>query len=149
MREAIGGAWLYYIFIVVIIFIVSFLAVFLNYMAAYRANNQVISILEQSEGIVPSNINQMIDANFTLGKDGDFKSCTISYGDKGFIIRVAAFMKLEIPLVNVKLKVPVKNETRTIRCDGQACPPSEQSSVVQSLKSYLNYTGDCTNSTGW
>ena len=56
MREAIGGAWLYYIFVVMIMFIISFLAIFLNYMAAYRANNHLISVLEQSEGIMPAGI---------------------------------------------------------------------------------------------
>lgn len=146
MREAIGGAWLYYIFIVMIIFLVSFLAIFLNYMAAYRANNKVISILEQSEGIVPSNINDMIKGNFTLGTNGDFKSCTISYGDKSFVIRVAAFMRLQIPLVNLPLSVPVKNETRSINCYSSTCPPGN---VTTSLQTYLNYTGSCTAETGW
>ena len=48
MREAIGGAWLYYIFVVMIMFIVSFLAIFLNYMTAYRANNHLISVQDNA-----------------------------------------------------------------------------------------------------
>ena len=146
MREAIGGTWLYYIFIVMIIFVVSFLAIFLNYMAAYRANNKVISILEQSEGIVPENINDLIGGSFKLGQESDFKACVVSYGNKSFIIRVAAFMRLQIPLVNVPLSIPVKNETRSISCVGSGDCPSKQ--VIASLKSYFNYVENCKGS-GW
>ena len=65
MREAIGGAWLYYIFVVMIIFIVSFLAVFLSYMAAYRASNHAVSMLEQSEGaITKADLNKMNPDSF-------------------------------------------------------------------------------------
>jgi hypothetical protein len=88
----------------------------------------------------------MIKGNFTLGTNGDFKSCTISYGDKSFVIRVAAFMRLQIPLVNLPLSVPVKNETRSINCYSSTCPPGN---VTTSLQTYLNYTGSCTAETGW
>ena len=73
MREAIGGAWLYYIFVVMIMFIVSFLAIFLNYMTAYRANNHLISVLEQSEGIMPAGIEQKLNASFNYSSH--FKTC--------------------------------------------------------------------------
>ena len=121
MREAIGGAWLYYIFVVMIMFIVSFLAIFLNYMTAYRANNHLISVLEQSEGIMPAGIG------------------------KGFIIRIATFMPVKIPLVDINLDIPVKNETRTINCYGNgACPPGN---VLSSLTTSYGTPKPC--AVGW
>lgn len=131
MREAIGGLWLYYIFVVMIMFIVSFLAVMLNYMSAYRANNHLISVLEQSEGIMPVGIEKKLNASFNYAND--FNSCyMVQPNGKGFIIRVATFMAIRIPLVNIDLKVPVKNETRTINCYGSDNCPSR--TVLDSLK---------------
>ena len=144
MREAIGGAWLYYIFVVMIMFIVSFLAIFLNYMTAYRANNHLISVLEQSEGIMPAGIEQKLNASFNY--NSHFKTCYMTQGNgKGFIIRIATFMPVKIPLVDINLDIPVKNETRTINCYGNgACPPGN---VLSSLTNSYGTPKPC--AVGW
>ena len=126
MREAIGGAWLYYIFVVMIIFIVSFLAIFLSYMAAYRACNHAISMLEQSDGaITQAQLNKM------NGNSYGYTSMEWCYfnppSGEGFIIRVKAFIQFKIPLVDLPIKLGVPNETRTINCYGKevCAPPGE------------------------
>jgi hypothetical protein len=123
MREAIGGAWLYYIFVVMIIFIVSFLAIFLSYMAAYRACNHAISMLEQSEGkISPAELNSMNPNSY------DYNEMEWCYfkppQSNGYIIKVTAYLKFNIPLVDLPIRIGVTNETRTINCFGQeSCSP--------------------------
>ena len=127
MREAIGGAWLYYIFVVMIIFIVSFLAVFLSYMAAYRASNHAVSMLEQSEGsITQADLNSMNPNSY------DYKDMNWCYfkppQSNGYIIRVTAYLKFRIPLVDLPVRIGVKNETRTINCFGkESCTPPNSS----------------------
>lgn len=144
MREAVGGLWLYYIFVVMIMFIVSFLAIMLNYMSAYRANNHLISVLEQSEGIMPSGIEEKLNASFNY--HSDFKACYMTQANgKGFIIRISTFMAIKIPLVDIDLKVPVKNETRTINCYGKTDCPSN--TVLSSLATTAGDPVPC--SVGW
>ena len=147
MREAIGGAWLYYIFVVMIMFLVSFLAIFLNYMTAYRANNHLISILEQSDGIMPAGIEQQLNANFSY--TSSFRACymqtTSSRTGKGFIVRIATFMPIRIPLVNIEVTIPVKNETRTINCYGNDDCPNQ--TVLGSLATSGHAVQQCTS--GW
>ncbi len=131
MREAIGGAWLYYIFVVMIIFIVSFLAVFLSYMAAYRACNHAISMLEQSDGAITRD-----KLNSMNGNSYDYNSMDLCYFNPqdssgqnadGYIIRVKAYIQFKIPLVDLPIKLGVVNETRTINCYGkETCAPPGQ-----------------------
>lgn len=126
MREAIGGAWLYYIFVVMIIFIVSFLAVFLSYMSAYRASNHAVSMIEQSEGaITKADLNKMNPDSFDYE---DMNWCYIRpQGSNGYIVRVTAYLHFTIPLVDLPVRIGVKNETRTINCYGKSeteCPGS-------------------------
>jgi hypothetical protein len=54
MREAIGGTWLTGIVITFIVIFSGFLAYSISYTKAFRAKNEIISIIEQNEGYTVS-----------------------------------------------------------------------------------------------
>lgn len=54
MREAMGSTFLFKLMIIFIFFLSAFLAIIINYSQAFRMKNQIINILEQSEGYTES-----------------------------------------------------------------------------------------------
>ena len=139
MREAIGGTYLYYIFIVFIIIIVGFLAVLLNYMSAYRASNHIITVLEQSEGVFPADLDKQLGESFSYYND--FSHCYVKT-ERGYVIRIVTFMKITIPLVDMSMRIPVKNETKTINCYG-----TDTASCVRNNSRNVSDMKECTE--GW
>ena len=51
MREAIGGTWIFSIVIVFIVLFSGYLAISVNYSKAFRVKNQIVTIIEQHEGL--------------------------------------------------------------------------------------------------
>ncbi len=51
MREAIGGTWLTQIIIIFMLIFVAFLALTLNYTKAFKMKNDILTIIEEREGI--------------------------------------------------------------------------------------------------
>lgn len=54
MREAIGGTWLTQIIIVFMLIFVAFLALTLNYAKAFKMKNDLLTIIEEREGMTIS-----------------------------------------------------------------------------------------------
>ena len=67
MRQAIGGAWLYGIVIVFMMFMIAYVSATLNYSRAYKTKTQVVNIIEEYQGVTTSStvpkINQILQAN--------------------------------------------------------------------------------------
>lgn len=66
MRQAIGGAWLYSIVIVFMMFMIAYVSASLNYSRAYKVKTQVVNIIEEYQGITndtTKKIAQIISAN--------------------------------------------------------------------------------------
>lgn len=55
MRDAVGGTFMMYIFIIFLVVFITFVAVAFNYARAFRVKNAVMDIIEQNEGIDYSN----------------------------------------------------------------------------------------------
>ena len=51
MKEAIGGAWLFQIVIVMVLLFSGFLAISLNYSKAFKVKNGVINIIQRQNGV--------------------------------------------------------------------------------------------------
>ena len=51
MKTSIGGAWIFQLVIVFMLLFVSFLVVSLNYSKTFRLQNEVVDIIERSEGL--------------------------------------------------------------------------------------------------
>lgn len=56
MREVSGSTWVFQIMILFILIFACFLALVLNYNKAYRVKNNMISIIETSEGITEKSL---------------------------------------------------------------------------------------------
>ena len=137
MRDAFGGTFMIYVFIVFLVVYVTFVAVAFNYARAFRVKNKVIDIIEQNEGIDFTNTSGAIGNIETYlnsvsykvnGIDKDTNSC-LGYEyinkDRGYCItvvnggaadyyKVVTFVRLELPFMDLGFTIPVKGETRKI-----------------------------------
>ena len=130
MKESIGGAWLFFIFITFMFIIVILISFSINYFVAHRANNDVVSCIEEREGNYGNKSKNILtcteaykDKEANSGKvtyDGEIDYECFKAGD-GIQYSVTTYIKLEIPLLGVNLKMPIKNKTRVIH-KIDACP---------------------------
>ena len=151
MRESIGGTWLFSIVIIFIILFASFLTYSISYTKAFNTKNKIIEIIEQNEGFNTSN--GANTGNNTQDKVLNYiKSIGYNYSEKenvrceaneepmeGYCIRkicanqsdkdsdvhykVTTYIVLEIPIIGLKIDIPVSGETRLIKTDiwGMEC----------------------------
>lgn len=144
MREAIGGSYLFGLALTFIILFASFIAVAINYTKAFRVKNEIISIIEESEGYTRDSMNvvsvgesaeakidEFLDtANYDKEvevdcPDEDMKSSTSGYcykliqtADNEGYYKVTSFVVFELPLVDAfgfSFNIPVSGETKLIR----------------------------------
>ncbi len=144
MRDAVGGTFMIYVFIVFLVVYITFVAVAFNYARAFRVKNKVIDIIEQNEGIANYNNTSgaMGEIDSYLGSvsyvvggiDNNTNACSgYDYIDsnRGYCIsrvsaisdinggtasyyKVVTFVRLEIPFMDLGFTIPVKGETRKI-----------------------------------
>ena len=140
MRDAVGGTFMIYVFLIFLAVYITFTAVALNYAKAFRVKNSVIDIIEQNEGIDDFNNtsgvigqinNRLKDFNYNVTiPDGDIdKYCNgrDNYFDRGYCIsevkdvmdrkyyQVVTFVQIQFPIFdNLTINVPIKGETRMI-----------------------------------
>ena len=142
MRDAFGGTFMMYIFIIFLTVYCVFIAIAFNYARAFRVKNKVIDIIEQSEGIDFNNVGgelgeinkylsnakyrvHGIDENTSICEGYDYinsergyciaKTFTSNDGYESSYYKVVTFVKLEIPFLEwFSYTIPVKGETRKI-----------------------------------
>ena len=120
MRESVGATALFYIFAVFLIVIAFIIGFTINYMSAYRANNFLVSEIEQHNGTIRSNVNDYVKSNYgyNLHVEGvDFEVLPVdgSALKGGTVVRIKTYMNFRLPLIAVKIPVTVRGETRTIQ----------------------------------
>lgn len=128
MREAVGGSVLFMIILGFIAVYIVFIAVIMNYAATYRANNYVVTRIEQTEGLVNLGTRQDTPCN-SQNKYGD--SCTLysvlksmNYNNElkircdashvGSIYTVSTVVNFEIPLIGINIPLWINNQTKTV-----------------------------------
>lgn len=139
MRDAIGHTFLYNI-VIVFVFIIAFVLVgSLSYSKAFKAKNEIISIIERHRDYDEETINE-IDA---MLKDNGYRSKAVFRHDhcpepkgtskellqesigypycvyenrteRGIYYSVIIYMRFEVPVLSGLLEFPVKGDTRTI-----------------------------------
>ena len=120
MREAVGGSMLFYIMIGFIFIFIVFIAIIMNYAAAYRASNYAITMIERTEGNVSvGNSSDSAGSNTIVGKLKarnyyNTLKITCSENSNGAIYKVVTTVPFKLPLVEVELNLAIKNETKTI-----------------------------------
>lgn len=83
MRSAIGGTWITQLVIVFMLIFVAFLALSLNYTKAFKVRNQLMTIIEQQEGVTSGDDGSIALMNNYLKGNGYsvMRTCAIdSYG---------------------------------------------------------------------
>ena len=135
MKDAVGGSLLFYIILAFLAVFIIFIAVIMNYAAAYRTNNYVVNMIEQYEGkyrfgtksdsldsdtiiayLRRNNYNRPVRLECNdVGKDGVIR---------GSVFSVTTYVHFEVPLLGVSLNLPIKNDTKTIY--GIRCETSEK-----------------------
>ena len=133
MRDAFGGTFMMYVFIIFLTVYCVFIAIAFNYARAFRVKNKVIDIIEQNEGIadfsntsgVLGEINEYLaNANYRVSGITTNSSVCSGYDkvdtDRGYCIdeisgtngtyyKVQTFVKLEIPFLEwFSYTIPVK-----------------------------------------
>ncbi len=139
MRDAFGGTFMMYVFIIFLTVYCVFIAIAFNYARAFRVKNKVIDIIEQNEGISDFNNTSgalgevnvyLADANYRVSGITTSSSVCSGYDyiniERGYCIdeissnngkyyKVQTFVKLEIPFLEwFSYTIPVKGETRKI-----------------------------------
>ena len=128
MKEAIGSSWLIYLIIIFLIIYVFFMAFVMNYAAAYRAVNYVITQIENCQGQMDNCgdvnwkvINNTIQKEYRYfdpnSKSDDAISQRVKCIDNGtgVVYRVTLPVEFDLPLLGGLRWVSVKAETKTIR----------------------------------
>ena len=123
MREAIGSSWLIYLLLTFILIYVFFIAFIMNYAAAYRAANYVVTQIENNQGQLSD---YACDANGRgtssvcsyISKKyhyiGPVDTCYIRNGNGSYVFRVRLKVKFEAPLFGQIGVMNVRAETKTI-----------------------------------
>ena len=142
MREAVGSTFLFKLMIFFIFFFASFLAIAINYSQAFSIKNQIINILEKSEGLNSTSIPNIVDVTINSGYHrevdcidrNDGESITDSTGGnvrtaKGVCIqklpsesdtanryyKVTTYVSFNFPIIGNIITFPVRGETKVIR----------------------------------
>ncbi len=120
MREAIGGSILFYIILGFIGVFIVFIAIIMNYAAAYRTNNYIVTTIEQYEGSYEfGNRDDLSDAGTLVGdlkKNGYYNGLDVTCSDNinGAVFKVVTYVNFYIPLIDVGFPLSIVNETKTI-----------------------------------
>ena len=61
MRQTIGSMWIFQLVIFFILIFAAYLALTINYSKAFRVKNEVLSIIEEGQGLTDSSINLIND----------------------------------------------------------------------------------------
>lgn len=133
MKESVGSTLLLYVFMVLFVIIVSFMAVTINFALTFQKKNEVISILERSNGlssVYSSELNALFKNDpkgwkiVDLNKDGQISTnydeykCKIaekSNGkNKGKYYQIVVFVEFNLPVVNEVVYFPIRGESATV-----------------------------------
>lgn len=138
MKQGIGSVFLYNIIAVFIVLVFAFLIATMSYSKAFRINNRIIAAIEKYEGYnnpaakeadtglrtigytlgAKNNCPGKKGAKIVTNSNKNHKYCVYQFTykkDKRYdIYGVQTYMDLEIPLVKIKLEIPVYSKTRKI-----------------------------------
>ena len=128
MREAIGSSWILYIAIIFILIYIFFIGFVMNYAAAYRAANYVVTQIENCQGQMDNcgdvnmvNITEIvrkeyhyITPNIEPNIGGVITPVCFTNGT-GVVYRVTLPVEFDLPLLGSLRWMMVKAETKTIQ----------------------------------
>ena len=114
MREAMGGSLLLYLLIPIIILFIVFIGFIMNYSAAYRAGNEIVSQIEGNN----QTKNQCDNINLQIVKEKyhylETPVCKCLENSKGAVYQISLNVSFELPIIGKIGVYKVKAETKTI-----------------------------------
>ncbi len=121
MREAVGGAYLFYFVIGFLLLYVFFMGFVMNYASTYRAANYIVTQIEvcQAEkdcnGITLDKLKQAVKEKYRYveSTQGAITVCCLDNGN-GSVYRVIMPVDFDMPLLGRVTGLEVKAETKTI-----------------------------------
>lgn len=136
MKEAYGGGFSIWLFMVFFVIYVCFIAVILQFAKTYRVKNYVINVLEQHQytGAANDNALTILDSYldnvpYTISDEVAFNQCE-KYGSNvavyhGVCIipqgetqkkyyKVVVFFEADFPFLNLNMTIPASGETKVI-----------------------------------
>ena len=130
MKEAIGSSWMLGLAVTFIVLFTSYLAVSINYTRAFKVKNEIINIIESNQGFSQNTQNKIKTYLDTMGYANtvtNANDCTKygKYGAGGYCVqknqngsgytyKVTTFIKIELPIINFKILIPIGGETKTL-----------------------------------
>ena len=120
MRESIGGAFLLKIMVVFIVLYNTLLAIAVNYAVAFRVKNQIINIIEQSEGCVGAGdrvrnyVNSVGYYRAATPIDPSYTVTATYVANRGTYYKVTTFIKFDFPWVGQYVRANIIGETKTL-----------------------------------
>ena len=123
MREAIGSSWIIYIAVIFIMIYIFFVGFVMNYAAAYRAANYVVSQIENCQGkmndcngVTMTTITNTVRTKYSyVTPNRSPISPTCFANGNGVIYRVELPVEFDLPLLGGLHWMIVKAETKTIQ----------------------------------
>ena len=137
MREAVGSTFLFKLMIFFIFFFASFLAIAINYSQAFSIKNQIINILEKSEGLNDTSKPSIVDLTINSGyhrevdcrntNDGEsvsdgsrsakgvcIQKLPSDASDSNRYYQVTTYVSFNFPIIGNLFTFPVRGETKII-----------------------------------
>lgn len=130
MKESVGSTLLLYVFMVLFVIIVSFMAVTINFALTFQKKNEIINILERSEGkssVYTPELNKLFNNNSrgwkivtSINNNYDGYKCKIleksvnNENNRGKYYQIVVFVEFNLPVVNEVVYFPINGETSTI-----------------------------------
>ena len=142
MRDAIGGAWLFGLVAIFIVIFSGYLAVSINYSKAFKIKDEVISMIETSEGMhgntEPKIENYLNSSGYNVygscgtdrgtgllpkstAESDKFKYCVCKVKDSAsksgmeiYSYEITVFFRLDLPVLGNIFTFPVPGKTKAI-----------------------------------
>lgn len=145
MKSSTGGALLMGFAAGIIIIFVIMVAFFISYGKSFKLKNEIISVIEQREGMKKEDIIDYIKSRASgSNKRKDPEVCfrTVSNGDDDlrFTIEVTVYMSMERTILDkmFEVKIPVRGETRIIE-KGNIYKNATSRNKLQSLLGRMDF----------
>ena len=130
MKESIGSTVMLYVFLILFVIIISIMSITMNFAITFQRKNQVISILERSDGnasIYERDLDNLFKNSSkgwtmvnTLSNKYNGYKCEIAKknvnneNNKGEYYQVVVFVQFSVPIVNKAFYFPINGETATL-----------------------------------
>ena len=132
MKEAFGGTWIMGFVVLFIVLFSAYLAVSVNYTRAFKVKNKIVNIIEENEGFntrskdkinsylkeIGYQTTQINSSRCPEGSDtyqqGGYCVYKVNANNGGKYWKVTTFIKFEIPIISLKLTIPINGETKVL-----------------------------------